>query len=69
MKTPPDIEPYSPRSLEKISVHQYGLDGKYIQTFSSLHEAGKKTKTPASAISRCVQGKAKSANGYQWRKA
>lgn len=65
----PDIEPYVSQRPEKIQVHQYGLNGKYIQTFESIFKASKLTKTNCSGISACINGEAKSAGGFQWKKA
>jgi hypothetical protein len=65
-----DIEPYNAGGKKpKCPVHQYGLDGKYIRTFSSQYEAGKQTGTDSASISLCISGKSKSAGGFQWRKA
>lgn len=65
---PADIEPYVSQRPDKIQVHQYGLDGKYIATFESIFKAYKETKTNPASISACVNDKAKSAGGFQWRK-
>jgi hypothetical protein len=64
-----DIEPYKNFTPEKVPVNQFGLDGKYIQTFESQAEAGKKLKILPSLISNCLAGRAKSAAGFQWRRA
>ena len=65
----PDIGPVERQTPPKIAVHQYDLKGKYIQTFESEYAAGKTLKISAEGISECIRKKAKSAGGFQWRKA
>ncbi len=53
-------------------VDQYGMDGSYIATYSSITEASNSitssvSKSRISNISACCYGKAKSAYGYIWR--
>jgi hypothetical protein len=68
--TVPDIEPYTGAGKkEKIAVHQYDLKGHYIKTFPSMFEAEKELKISVGSISLCLSGKAKSAGGWQWRRA
>ena len=45
---------------------QYGLDGSYINTFNSMSELQKEGYL-RSNVSKVCNGKAKIANGYQWR--
>ena len=52
----------------KIPVNQYGLDGKFIQTFNSIYEASNATGIASSTIKLCLNGKFKQSGGYQWRK-
>lgn len=57
--------------VEKINynakeVHQYSLDDKYIATYKSQAKAAKMTNTDKSAISDCINGKAKTPNKYVW---
>ena len=68
-KKVPNIEPYVSYTPEKIAVNQYDLKGKYIQPFESINAAAKKLKISASLISNCINNKAKSAGGFQWRAA
>lgn len=69
-QTVPDIEPYTGGGRkEKVSVNQFGLDGKWIKTFASQYEAEKQTKVSSASISMCITGKQKSAGGWQWKKA
>lgn len=63
-----DIGSYQVQNHEKIEVRQYGLDGKYINTFESITEAGKTTKVSGSSIWLCINNKGKSAGGFQWKK-
>ncbi len=50
-------------------VSQYTLDGVYIQTFDSLHEAARSlgNNKYSSGISNCINGKRKSCKGYIWK--
>ncbi|MBN2829088.1 MAG: hypothetical protein JXR56_02075 [Candidatus Cloacimonetes bacterium] len=66
---PADIEPVTNSRRNGISVHQYGLDGKYIATFDSMRKASDATKATYSSIAECIKGKLKTAGGYQWRAA
>jgi hypothetical protein len=65
----PDIEPVKNGRKPAIPVHQYSLDGKYIKTFDSIADAQKAMNPHAISIYRAVNGKARSAYGFQWRKA
>ena len=59
-------------NLEKNGkiVHQYSLDGKYLQSFSSTHAASKALgKAGVSHIADVCKGKRKSAYGYKWEYA
>ena len=49
-----------------IEVHQYSLDGYYMNTYDSLLEASDKTGTQQSGISSCINDKNKTAGGYRW---
>ena len=64
-----DIEPYESNTPEKCPVNQYGLDGKYVQTFESQAAAARKLKIHSSLICNCLTGRSKSAGGFQWRRA
>ncbi len=52
---------------KRKSICQYDLQGKYIQTYSSILEAERKTGINNSNISSCCLGKRKYAGNYQWR--
>ena len=52
-----------------VKVNQYTLDGKYVNTFPSLQEAGKNYSNGEGNISNACIGKRKSAYGYVWRYA
>jgi len=67
--TPADIAPIKATSKSKIPVHQYSLDGKYIKTFDSIADAQRAMNPNAISVYRAVSGKARSAYGFQWRKA
>lgn len=49
------------------SVSQYSIDGKLIATYSSINEASKSIKRDAGNISKCCNGKQKTAGGYIWK--
>lgn len=49
-----------------IPVHQYTLDGEYVQTFSSSQEAGRYIGKSMSAIRNCLCGVSTTAFGYRW---
>lgn len=63
-----DIEPVVLK-VRKIAVNQFSLAGKFIKTFESQHEASKETNTNYVMLNKSLNGKAKSAGGFQWRKA
>lgn len=54
---------------EKQKVNCIQLDdmGNVINTFESLKEAQEKTGIDYTSISRCIQGKRKTAGGYVWK--
>ena len=56
---------------EKVAkaVAQLGLDGTYIATFKSAHEAERTTGIKNGNISNCCRGLARSAGGYKWQYA
>lgn len=64
----PDIAPVKLNIKKSIPVHQFGLDGKYLQTFPSQQKASNATGATLNGISNCINGKAKTAGGFQWRK-
>mgnify|MGYP003641447926 CR=1 FL=1 len=47
-------------------VYQYGLDGKFIQSFGSGRDAARKLGLYQSNISACCLGKIKSSGGFNW---
>lgn len=64
-----DIEPITVKGIVKCPVNQYGLDGKFIKPFESVSQAAKETGIQYLSISKCANGKQKTAGGFQWRKA
>ena len=48
-------------------VNQYDLDGKYIQTWDSINDAGVYINRPATNITACCKGSRKTLANYQWR--
>lgn len=57
------------RVAEKKSkpVIQYDLLGNFIEEYKSTHEAERKTRIDNNCISRCCNGKYKTAGGFVWR--
>ena len=51
-----------------ISVKQLDLNGKTINTYSSLENAMLATKVFASNIGHCLKGKRKTAGGFKWER-
>jgi hypothetical protein len=50
-----------------IEIHQYSLDGEYLNTFNSIAEAEEKLNlSTKSGISACVNGRRATAGGYRW---
>ena len=64
-----DIAPYVKVTRNHVSVHQFGLNGQYIKTFESLKEAAVAVGCNKQSLSLCINGKLKSAAGFQWKKA
>ncbi len=58
------------RSSETRSkkVIQLDLNDNALNEFESMKQAGQETGTSAGDISKCCNGKRKSAGGYKWRK-
>ena len=54
-------------NAKKKKVNQYNLQGKYMMTFESLHEAELQTGTPQSKITEACQLTRRTAGEYQWR--
>jgi hypothetical protein len=69
LSRPADIESYENLTPKKIPCNQFGLDGKYIQTYESMYRASKATKTSYIGITLCCRGKKKSSNHFMWKKA
>ena len=59
------------RLCNSITVSQYDLNGKFIQTFPSAKEAERRLGLKSTHINECCRSegktKPKSSNGYQWR--
>lgn len=51
----------------KRKVVQLTLDGDVIEIFDSMIDAYKKTKARTGNISKCCNGKAKTAKGFKWK--
>ena len=64
LKNEPDN--YLGAVLTGTPVHQYSLDGDYIKTFTSAHQAGIETGVKDSNISLTCKGNRKRAGNYMW---
>lgn len=47
-------------------IHQYTLEGKYVQSFKSIKEAAEKTNIARSSINRFLEGKYKKGGNCLW---
>ena len=58
------------RIAEKLSqkVIQLDLNNNVLNEFESMHQAERETGIYATSISRCCNGKVKSAGGFKWRR-
>lgn len=54
------------KDLFSQKVYQYNLDGELVGVYPSMMEAERETKTRSGNISKCCNGKSKTANGYKW---
>lgn len=53
---------------KKIKIQQFTNEGKLVNTFESISLAGIETNIDKRNISKCINGNAKTAGGYVWRK-
>ena len=49
------------------AIDQYDLNNNYIQSFPSIQEAARQTKSQATNIVKVLKGKMKKTNGYIWK--
>ena len=49
------------------SVEMYTIDGVYLRTFRSAHDAENETGVSHSHISQCCHGKRRTTGGYTWK--
>ena len=47
-------------------IHQYSLNGQYIQSFKSIKEAAEKTQVTRSSINRFLEGKYRKGGNFLW---
>jgi hypothetical protein len=52
---------------QKVKVNQYDLEGNYIKTFESIHDADRHTNIDYRNIQAVCKGERKTADFYQWR--
>lgn len=51
---------------KKIPVSQYTIEGVFITSYESIHEAQRLTNIDKTTISRCCRGIQKTAGGFKW---
>ena len=51
---------------QEKSIHQYSLEGQYIQSFKSIKEAAEVTGISRSSINRFLEGKYKKGGNFLW---
>ena len=49
-----------------VPVKQYTLDGVFVKSYASAHEASRETGINRSSISKCCRGERSYTNGYKW---
>lgn len=54
------------RLYQEKPIHQYSLNGQYIQSFNSIKEASEKTGIARSSINRFLEGKYKKGGNFLW---
>ncbi len=55
------------KRIVNIAVHQYHVNGEFIQEFTNISLASKSINIHTASISSCLRGKSKTAGGYVWR--
>lgn len=69
LRVGPKGERFTVKDIDaQYQIEQYDLRGKYLQTFASIREAAYKTGICRNIISRAVNGTAKTAGGFQWKR-
>ncbi len=69
-KNVPKIAPApDPRVNAGIRVRQYDIEGNYLATYDSMHEAMKAIGQRGVGVWECIHGKARTCGGFQWRRA
>lgn len=53
---------------QKSVIYKYTLDGRFVSSYSTCVEAGKKNYLYPRVIEKCCRGEHKSAGGFQWRR-
>lgn len=62
------IDPYVEWS-NRVSVIQYGIDGKFIKKWKCVMDAEKTLQLCHNTIGHCLSGKSKTIGGYRWERA
>ena len=57
----------SQKDKDKITIHQFTKDGRFIATFKGIRVASRATNIAHNSISDCAKGKYNTAGGYKWR--
>lgn len=56
-------------ATQSKKVKQYAMDGKYLQTFSSIKQAAEQTRVHSTTIVDALKGRQKTAGGFKWKYA
>ncbi len=57
------------RTPRNKHIHQYSVDGNFINSYPSIAEAGRAVGVSAAVISGCLRGKYNTAKGFIWKYA
>lgn len=56
------------QNIDKFTIYQYSLDGKFIKKWTSCKEVQRELGIDACSIGKVISGKRNSAGGYVWSK-
>jgi len=62
-----NVKFYGNTRLKRRPIIQYSLDGKCINSFSSMHSASKITNTSTQLIWKCCNNLGKTGGGFIWK--
>lgn len=53
---------------KKVAVNQYNLNGEFIKKYETVTKAAEAVGVTKHQVSKCINGKAKTAGGYLWKR-